>query len=83
MFKFIKQAFATLLSFSGSLAGIVNTPGYTKCLFLNNKQCTTQPTLINLNPSKYIEGLSYYPFAVKQFADSCTGSCNALYDLSS
>ena len=54
MFKFIKQAFATLLSFIGSLAGIVNTPDYTKCIFLNNKQCTTQPTLINLNSSKYI-----------------------------
>ena len=40
------------LSFSGSLANIVNTCGHSKCISLNNQQCMTQPTLINLHPNE-------------------------------
>ena len=39
-----------------------------------------QPTLINLHPNEYIQGLRYYPCAVK--LDRCIGSCNTLNDLS-
>ena len=49
-----KQASLVLLSFSGSLASIVNTPNNIKMDILNNPQSTTQPTLIKvgLSPSK-------------------------------
>ena len=40
----------------------------------------TQPTLINLHPNVYTQGLHYYPFAVN--LDRCLGSCNTLDDLS-
>ena len=36
MFGLIKQVLIALLSFSGSLASIVNTPGCTKSTSLNN-----------------------------------------------
>ena len=39
-----------------------------------------QPTLINLHPNEYIQGLRYYPCAVN--LDRCIGSCNTLNDLS-
>ena len=29
-----------------------------------NQKCTNQPTLINLHPNEYIQGLHYYPFAI-------------------
>ena len=48
MFRFIKNMFIGLLSFSGSLA--------TKCLLLNNEQCKTRPFLIDLNHAE----LTYY-----------------------
>ena len=47
MFKFIKQMFTVLLT------SIVNTSNHTKCVSLSNQQCTTQPTLINLQPNEY------------------------------
>ena len=40
----------------------------------------SQPTLINLYPKEYLEGLRYYPFVVT--LDRCLGSCNTLDDLS-
>ena len=51
MFGFIKQVFITLLSFSKSIASIGNASNLTTCISLINKQCMTQPTLINLNPN--------------------------------
>ena len=36
----------------------------------------TQPTLINLHPNKYIQGLQYHPFAIN--LDRCMESCNTL-----
>ena len=35
-----------------------------KMYILNNQQCMTHPTLINLNPNEYSQGLRYCPFAV-------------------
>ena len=80
MFGLIKQAFISLLSFSGSsLASTVNAPNNTKCISLNNQQCMTQPSLVNLQPNdEYIEGLCYHLFAVN--LDKCMRSCNTLND---
>ena len=40
----------------GLLTNIVNASNHTKCIYLNNQQYTTQPTLINLYPYKCIQG---------------------------
>ena len=53
-----------LLYFSGILAGIVNTSNHTKCISLNNQQCMTRPTFINLHLNEYDQGLRYYPFTI-------------------
>ena len=45
-----------------------------------NQKCMIQPTLINLHPNEYSQGLHYYPFAVK--LDRCVRRCNTLTDLS-
>ena len=52
MFGIIKQLFVGLLSFIGPLASIVNAPYHITCIFLNNQQCKTQPTPINLHPNE-------------------------------
>ena len=52
----------------------------TKCVFVSNQKRTTQPTLVNLHPNEYTEGLRYCPFAVN--LDRCVRSCNTLNDLS-
>ena len=80
MFELIKQVFIGLLFLSRSLASIVNSPGHTKCLSLNNQQCMTQPTVVNLRPDEYTEILRYYLFTVD--LDRRMGSCNTLKDLS-
>ena len=74
MFRLIKQVFIALLS-------IVNNADHIKYMSLNNQQCMTQTTLINLHPIEYIDGLRYYPFAGN--LDRCKGSCNTFNDLSS
>ena len=38
-----------------------------------------QPTLINLHPNRYSQGLRYYPYAA--ILDRCVGSCNTFNDL--
>ena len=53
----------------------------TKCILLDNQQCMTQSTLISLHLSEFIQGwFCSYPLAVN--LDRCTGSCNAVNDLS-
>ena len=47
------------------LTSIVNVFNHRKCIFLYNQEYMTQPTLINLHPSEYSQGLRFYPFAVK------------------
>ena len=39
-----------------------------------------QPTLINLHPNEYTQGIHYYSFAVNLYR--CIGICNTLNDLS-
>ena len=68
------------MSFSRSLASIVNAPDHIRCISWNNQKCMTQPTLLNLHPNEYIEGLHYYPFAVDLVR--CMGSCSTLNDSS-
>ena len=74
MFVFIKKVFI------GLIASVVNASNHTKCVSLCNQKCEIQPTLINLHPDEYTQGLRYYPFAVN--LDRCVGSCNALNDFS-
>ena len=80
MFGLIKKVFIGLLRFSKFLSSIVNTHDHVKYISLNNQECMTQPTLINLHLDKYIEGLRYYPFAVN--LDRRMGSCYTFNDLS-
>ena len=39
-----------------------------------------QPTIINLHPNEYTQGLHYYPFTIN--LDKCVRTCNTLNDLS-
>ena len=43
------------------LASIVHVSSHTKRLSLSNQKCTTQPTITNLYPNEYTQGLRYYP----------------------
>ena len=74
MFGLIKEMIIRLL------ADLVNASNHTKCVSLRNKKCTTQPTIINLHPNEYTQGLHYYPFVVNSYR--CHGSCNTLNDVS-
>ena len=67
-------------TFIGLLASTVNASNHTKCISLNNEQCMTQPTFINLHPNESSQGLRYYLFTVN--LDRCVGSSNALDGLS-
>ena len=62
------------------LRSIVDVSNHTKCVSLNNQQYMTQPTLINLHPNEYSQGLYCYPFVVK--LDRSVRSCNTHNDLS-
>ena len=66
--------------FIGLLTSKANASIYTKCVYLDNQICMIQPTLFNLYPSEYTQGLSYFPVAVK--LHRCVRSCNTLNDLS-
>ena len=81
MLWLFKQVFFALVSFSGSLDSKVNACNHIKCMFLSNQPCMIQPTLINLHPNEYIQGLHYYPFEVN--LGRCAGCCNTLNDTSS
>ena len=74
MFRFIKKMLIGLLN------TIVNGSNHAKCLSLNNRQCMTQLTLINLHPNEYTQGLHYYPFAFD--LNRFVGSCKTLNELS-
>ena len=53
----------------GLLASAVSAYNHTKCLFLSNQNSTTQPTIIDLHPHKYTQGLGHYQFEV--ISDIC------------
>ena len=76
----IKRVFVGLLCFNKPLSSMANTPDHVTYICLNNQQCMTQPTLINLHLNEYIEGLCYYPFVVN--LDRCMVRYNTLDDLS-
>ena len=40
----------------------------------------TRPTLIDLNPNEYNQGMRYYPFTIN--VNRCNGSCNTFGDSS-
>ena len=69
MFGFIKQVFATILSFSRSLANMVVASDH---LSLSNEPCIARLTFIGLNLDEY------YPFMVN--LDTCNVSCNTVDD---
>ena len=50
MFGFIKKVFREIFT-----TIVVNA----KCASLSNQKCRSQPTVINLNPNEYIQGLRY------------------------
>ena len=53
MLRFIKKILIGPLTATSS---VLNVSSHTKC--------TTQPTIIDLRPNEYTQGLRYYPFAV-------------------
>ena len=74
MFGFIKKIFTILLT------STYNASNHTKCVSLSNQLCMTQPTLINLRPNDYTQGLRYYPFTVN--LDRCVEIFNIFNELS-
>ena len=50
-----------------------------KRISLNNQQCMTQTTLINLHRNECIQGLCYYSFVVN--LDGCIWKLHLLYDV--
>ena len=52
MSRLVKRVFIfVLLTFRGSSASTFDAPDHIKCISLNNQQCMTQLTLINLHPN--------------------------------
>ena len=62
------------------MASVVNAFSNTKYLSLSHQKCMTQPTIINLHPNAYTQGLRYYLFVVN--LGRSVGSCNTLNNLS-
>ena len=56
IFVFIEKMFIRLLT------SIVNVLNQKKCISLNNRQCMTRPTFINLYPIEYSRGLKFHRF---------------------
>ena len=61
--------FIRLLSFGRLSRATVNASNHMKRISLNNQQCMTQTTLINLHRNECIQGLCYYSFVVN--LDGC------------
>ena len=76
MFGLIKKAFIALMGFSGPLVSMANVFNFTTLISLSNQPWMTKPTLNNLNPYEYNQGLYYYPFMVN--LDRSNRSCNNL-----
>ena len=66
--------------FIGLLTSILSASNHTKFVSLSNQKFMYHPTIINLHPGEYTQGLHYYPFVVN--LDRCVGSCNTLNNLS-
>ena len=74
IFGLVKKIFIRLLT------SVVNACSHTKCVSLSNQKCKIQPTLINLHPKEYTQGLRHYPLAVN--LDRCVRIYNTLSNLS-
>ena len=61
---FLKKLFLGLLNFRESLTNMDNVSSLAICISLNNQLCMARPTLIDLNPDEYNQGLRCYPFMV-------------------
>ena len=65
IFGLIKNAFIAILSFSGSIANILNVSEHKNVyISLSSHPCITQPTLTDLNSHEYNQGCHYYPCMV-------------------
>ena len=56
MFGFFKKIY--LSDYYLALLGLLAT----RNVSLSNQKCVTEPTIINLHPNVYTQGLCYYPF---------------------
>ena len=61
---FLNKLFLGLLNFRESLTNMDNVSSLAICISLNNQLCMARPTLIDLNPDEYNQGLRCYPFMV-------------------
>ena len=66
MFKFMKQIFASILMFFGSLSRV----NLLECVSMNNQECKVRPEIVNINSNEPL----FYPFSIK--TSKCSGSCN-------
>ena len=74
MFRLIEKTFIAFIT------GRVNVSSHTKCVSLNNQQCMSRPTLINLLHNEYNQRRRYYLFAVN--LERLNGSCSTINNLS-
>ena len=58
MLGFIEKMFIELL-----IPSVVNASNDTNYVSLNNQKCIVQPTLINVHPNEYTQGLHCFPLA--------------------
>ena len=79
IFGSIKKMFIRLLSFSGSMACMVNVSSLTICISLNIQPCMARPNLTDLNYKEYNQALHCYPFMIN--FDRCVGICKTLNGL--
>ena len=66
MFKFMKQIFASILMFFGSLSSV----NLLECVSMNNQECKVRPEIVNINSNEPL----FNPFSIK--TSKCSGSCN-------
>ena len=64
MLGFFFKLFLGLLNFRESLTNMDNVSSLAIYISLNNQLCMARPTLIDLNPDEYNQGLRCYPFMV-------------------
>ena len=46
------------------LTNVLNASNHTKCVYLSNEKCMTQPTLVNLHPNEYRQEFHHDALAV-------------------
>ena len=61
---------------SDLVRNLLSSTNHAKCMSFTNQKCMAQPTINNLYPNEYTQGLHYYPFVVN--LDRCVRKCNTL-----